>query len=212
MQNTSNKTSVPAGIYLIADHLDSILASGEDLLELKVDIEGVAKSDGAVAPWERFAELVDNARVFELTIVSRVLQARNRAHELTGVVGKSEPGIRQLLGLFIGGTAALEDAVAELADRAGADFDTGLDPLVYMRTRGMIPADAGTLTGMKELVVREDFLVARRIALGPLLDLTAALLDVLDLVYCLFEEDATRVLEKPIADLDTVTVQAPAQP
>ena len=75
MLNTSNKTSVPAGVYLIADHLDSILAAGEDLLALKVDIEGVARSDGAVAPWQRFAGLVNDARVFELTIVSRVLQA-----------------------------------------------------------------------------------------------------------------------------------------
>ena len=149
----------------------------------------------------------------ELTIVNRVLQARNRADEIAIEVGRREPGVKQLLGLFVGGTAALEDAVAELADRSGGDFDAGLDPLVYMRTRAMIPIDVGSISGMGVLGVREDFLVARRIALGPLLDLTAALLDVLDLVYHLFEEtDAT--FERETADdvVQPVTVQEPTQP
>lgn len=214
MQRLHNTTDVPTGVLLLADHLDSVLAAGEDLLKLKVDI-AAARSDGAEAPWQRFTTLVADARLYELTIVNRVLQARNRADEIVKEVAKKEPGIKQLLGLFVGGTTALEDAVAELADRSGGDFDTGLDPLVYMRTRGMIPADAGTITGLTSIGVREDFLVARRIALGPLLDLTAALLDVLDLVYHLFDEDmATRVREpEPAADeVQPLTVQVPTQP
>lgn len=214
MQRIQNDTKVPTGVLLLADHLDSVLAAGEDLLKLKVDI-AAARSDGAEAPWKRFATLVGDARIYELTIVNRVLQARNRADEIVKEVARKEPGIKQLLGLFVGGTAALEDAVAELADRSGGDFDTGLDPLVYMRTRGMIPADAGTIAGLTSIGVREDFLVARRIALGPLLDLTAALLDVLDLVYHLFEADeATRVREpEPAADeVQPLAVQVPTQP
>jgi hypothetical protein len=216
MQSLRNKTDVPTSVLLLADHLDAVLAAGEDLLKLSVDIAAAARSDGAAAPWERFRGLVGDARLYELTIVNRVLQARKRADEVVKAVAKREPGIKPVLGLFVGGTAVLEDAVAELADRSGGDFDTGLDPLVYMRTRAMIPADAGTITGLTSIGVREDFLVARRIALGPLLDLTAALLDLLDLVYHLFDEDsATRVRgPEPVLDdvVQPLTVQDPTQP
>lgn len=195
---TAQTTITPPEVLLLADHLDAVLAAGEDILKLEVDIDAVAKSDGVVAPWERFADLVSQAKLFELTIVSRALQARNRSRELSRRLNKADAN-RLLLDLFVGGTAELEDAVAHLADRTGADFDAGLDPLPYLRTRGVIPADAGTLSLMSKLAIEESFLVARHIELGALLDMTAALLDVLDVTYHLFDEaraprvDTTRV-------------------
>ena len=181
-------TSTPHGVYLLADHLDAVLAAGEDLLKLEVDIEGVRRSDGATAPWQHFEGLVATARMLELTLVSRALQARRWAKEVGREMQRHEPVIGLMLGVFAGGIAALEDAVAELADRTAADFDTGLDPLAYMRTRGLIAADAGTLHGARTLAVTDSFLVARRIELGPLLDMSAALLDALDAAYSLFAE------------------------
>ena len=182
------QSMTPAVVLLLADHLDAVLAAGEDIMKLDVDIEGVRKSDGVAAPWDRMAKLVGEAHLFELTLVSRVLQARNRAFEVAKVLDRDDSVLAPLIGLFVSGTSTFEDAVAELAQRTGADFDMGLDPMVYLRTRGVIPADAGTLIGVRKLQIGETFLVARRIELGPLLDLAAALLDVLDAVYGLFDE------------------------
>ena len=204
---TARPTITPPEVLLLADHLDAVLAAGEDILKLEVDIEAVRKSDGAVAPWERFAGLVSQAKLFELTIVSRALQARNRARELSRRLDRSDAN-RMLLDLFAGGTAELEDAVAQLVDRIGADFDAGLDPLPYLRTRGVIPADAGTLSTLSKLAIEESFLVARHIELGALLDMTAALLDALDVAYHLFDDDrdprteTTRVADDSHQDCD----------
>lgn len=198
----------PTEVLLLADHLDAVLAAGEDIMKLEVDIEAVRKSDGVAAPWERFSGLVAQAKIFELTIVSRTLQARVRAREVAAALrGRDEAGIPLLLDLFVGGTAVFEDTVAELANRTGADFDAGLDPMAYLRTRGFISAEAGTLAGVRKLAVGETFLVARQIELGPLLDMAAALLDALDAVYCLFEAEAQErtPAAEPLAD--TVTSQ-----
>ncbi len=205
---TSSQRPTPPAVLLLADHLDAVLAAGEDIMKLEVDISAVAKTDGAVGPWERFRDLVAQARLYELTIVSRVLQARSRCRETARALGKDGVAFAALLELFASGTVVLEDAVAELADRTGADFDAGLDPLAYFRTRGLMPADAGSIAGMKTLRIGEDFLLARRIELGPLLDMAAALLDALDIAYSLFDEDvpATRV-RGALADSDDTRSQ-----
>jgi hypothetical protein len=185
-------------VALIADHLDAVLAAGEDLLALEVDVEGIRRSDGAAAPWEKFEPFVAKLKLYELTIVSRVLQARRRSGDAQRDAVRSDPMIGRLIASFIGGTAVLEDAVAELADRVGSDFDCGLDPLAYMRTRCMIPADAGTLlSGTRVLSAGEGFLVARRIQIGLLLDLVAAFLDALDNAYGLFDEDIVEAIAEP---------------
>jgi hypothetical protein len=188
------QTSPPPLVLLLADHLDAVLAAGEDILKLEVDIEAARKADGATGPWERFGDVVALAKLYELTIVSRVLQARNRCAELARQIGRDGEAFAAMLGLFAGGTAVLEEAVAELANRAAADFDMGLDPLAYLRTRNVMPADAGSLAGSARLLIGEDFLVARRIELGPLLDMSAALLDALDVAYSLFDEEAVATL------------------
>src|SRR5262245_49205132 len=134
-------TTTPSEVYLLADHLDAVLAAGEDLIALRVDIESVRRSDGAAAPWEHFEGFVAEARMLELTLVSRALQARRWAKDLARTLARHDEAIGTLLDLFAAGLAVLEDAVVELADRTGADFDAGLDPLAYLRTRGLIPAD-----------------------------------------------------------------------
>jgi hypothetical protein len=181
--------TVPPELLLLADHLDAILAAGEDISKLAVEIESVRRQDGVTAPWERFGEVVGEAKLYELTIVSRTLQARKRAREVARLLGRDGAPFAPLLELFASGTAVLEDAVSELADRAGADFDGGLDPMPYLRTRGVIPADAGTLLGIRRLAIADTFMVARRIELGPLLDMVSALLDALDATYGLFEDE-----------------------
>jgi hypothetical protein len=183
-----DRPSTPPAVLLLADHLDAVLAAGEDLLKLEVDISAVTRTDGAAAPWDRFADLVAQARLYELTIVSRVLQGRNRAKDMARELGRDGGVFAPLLELFAAGTATLEDATAELARRGAGDFDVGLDPMPYLRTRGVIPADAGSLSGITRIAIGETFMVARRIELGGLLDMVAALLDALDIAYSLFED------------------------
>ena len=67
---------VPATIYLLADHLDAVLASGEDLLKLTVVLDDPSKSDGASPAWQNLAELV--ARTGELDRKSTRLNSSHR--------------------------------------------------------------------------------------------------------------------------------------
>lgn len=185
---TATQTQTPASVLLLADHLDAVLAAGEDMLALAVDIPAAAPTDGASAPWDYLAALVADAKLFELSIVSRVLQARNRAQDMVRDLGRDGEIFAPLLALFAGGTVVLEEAAAELAGRGASDFDVGLDPLVYLRTRGVIGQDVGSLKGITRVEIGEAFLVARRVEMGPLLDMASALLDALDINYGLFAE------------------------
>jgi hypothetical protein len=175
-----------ATVYLVADHLDAALAAGEDLLKvhgcagppLVHDIE----RPGAVQ--RRF---VDRVRTLELAMAMRVLQARRRAGELR----RADSRVTAVARLFIGGTALLADAVADLGDATAVDFQTGDDAIAYLRGRGVIAADAAGLKSLDQLIVTPQFLIAERIALGPLMDLAATFLDTLELFYELYPEDQT---------------------
>lgn len=185
--NDTPRTEVPAAIYLLADHLDAVLAAGEDLLGLAVDLDGKPKGDGVAEPWEGLGRLVVDARSLEISLISRGLQARNRTRDLVREPDRQDTLIRSLLSLYVSSTAQLAEAAQELADSTFADFDAGIDPLAYLRTRNVIAADAASLRKGGRLAIGEDFLVAGRIPLGPLLDVSARLLDLLDTSYGLFE-------------------------
>jgi hypothetical protein len=117
-------------------------------------------------------------------MTARLLQARKRAEELR----RGEHRLRPLIALFAAGTAALEDAAAELGDTIGHDFETGDVASAFLRSRGLIARDAPGLQGLTQLKVSEDYLVAGRIRLGTLLDLVATFLDTLDLTFDLYSE------------------------
>ena len=74
------------------------------------------------------------------------------------------------------------------SDARGEDFETGDDIVSYIRSRGLIAPDAANVRGAADLTIDDSFLVAKRIALGPLLDMTSAFLDALDSQYELFVE------------------------
>jgi hypothetical protein len=180
-----------AAVYLIADHLDAVLAAGEDILKQRLDLAERASAQDARLPGEGLRSFVEAVRTLEMMLVARALQARARAKELAA----ANAPLKLLLGLFAGGTAALEDAVEELGDAALTDFDTGDDPRAYLRSRGLIAPDAGSLVCIEEIAVTEQFLVVRRIALGPLLDLTARFLDALEDCYGLDAEDEPAIAQ-----------------
>lgn len=186
----------PAVVYLLADHLDAVLARGEDLLDIAWRPEHVARCSVTIeAMQRRQREAVDAISALELSLISRALKARERARELASRDHRFRPMAR----LFAAGTAALSDAAEELGDSTDRDFQTADGIVAYVRSRGLIAADAGSLDDCGAIVVTPQFLVARRIELAPLLDLVAMFLDTLDLHYDLFAEPAA-IGPPPAAD------------
>jgi len=199
--DTIHRLEAPASVYLLAEHLDAALAAGEDLTgvlfiwsgPLPREPEGIAE----LRAGQRNA--IETIRTFELALISRVLKGREWAAE----VAESEERFAMMARLYLAGTAVLLDAVAECADVSAADFDAGDGLLAYVRSRGMIASDAPLLPDTAPLVAGEDFLVARRIPLGALLDLVAQFLDTLEAEYDLFfkYDDGGSALSVPAAYL-----------
>lgn len=182
--NSIERLNAPASVYLLAEHLDAALAAGEDLTGVLFIWPGAPPRDP-----ESIAELragqraaIERIRTFELALISRVLKGRDWATE----VAESEERFAMMARLYLAGTAVLLDAVDECADISAADFDSGSGLLAYVRSRGLIAADAPALVDSAPLIAGENFLVARRIPLGPLMDLAATFLDTLEAEYDLF--------------------------
>jgi hypothetical protein len=172
---------------MLADHLDAMLAAGEDLTALAAVLPQ-GNFDGTSGPWDAVADMVRQARLLETALLARALQARARARDLGRLGGEAGA----LLKLFVGGTTVLVDAVAEIGDRTGAAFDTGLDPFVYLRTRGLVPADAGSICTLGEIRITDAFQVCGKLELGLILDMAASMLDALETLYRLFPEESRR--------------------
>jgi hypothetical protein len=181
--------SASLSVYLLAEHLDAALAAGEDLAQVRY-----VWSDPPPRSLERIEALragqrraVERIQTYELVLISRLLKAREWAttvaseHERFGVVAR----------LYNAGTAVLLDAVAECGDMSAIDFDTADDPTAYLRSRGVVAADAAALSDTAPIQASDSFLVARRVPLGVLLDLVATFLDALEAEFDLFVEPAT---------------------
>jgi hypothetical protein len=175
----------PLSVYLLADHLDSALAAGEDLIARGHDWRALAENPGEPAEFvTRQRRIAEEVRGLELMLIARILKARTHARSLAEV----DDRFRAVGTLFASGTIALLDAVDECGDARGDDFETGDDVLSYIRSRGLIAPDAPDVRIAADLTIDDNFLVAKRIALGPLLDMASAFLDALDSQYELFVE------------------------
>ena len=183
--------ALPAGIYQLADHLDAGLAMAEDLvtetLAVNAQVPGMAMRTMVRRNSELLAFL-DTVRSLELAMTARLLQARKKADDLK----RHDGSFRPLVTLYSAGTAALVDAAAALGDESRATFETGNVSQAFLRSRGMIAADAAGLEGIDRLAVTEDYLVAGKIHLGTLMDLVATFLDTLDRSFDLFSDEDGR--------------------
>lgn len=177
----------PIAVYMLADHLDAALAAGEDLmargLDWRVAAECAVEDETAFALNQR--HIAEDVRGLELMLIARVLKAREHARTL-GAIDARFKGVAEL---FASGTAALLDAVDDCDDTRSEDFDTGDGLTAYVRSRGLISPVAARILTPAELSIDDSFLVARRAALGPLMDMAAAFLDALETHYDVFLED-----------------------
>ena len=184
----------PLAVYLLADHLDGALAAGEDLMARGHDWRALAENrdiDAEAVLAQR--EIAEDVRGFELMLIARTLKAREHARALAGMDAR----FAAVANLFVSGTAILLDAVGECGDARGDDFETGDGLTAYVRGRGLIAPDAAAVRQPSELTINDNFLVAKRLALGPLMDMAAAFLDALDTQYELFVEDLDDAGERP---------------
>ena len=100
---------VPACAYMLADHLDAALASGEDILAAGARL-GEHGDKGANEP-AALRSSIELIRALELALVTRVLKAREWSLQLM----KVDARFKSAALLFIGGSAALVDALAAFA-------------------------------------------------------------------------------------------------
>lgn len=176
----------PLAVYMLAEHLDAVLAAGEDLVARGQDWQMTHLAAGAPEEFAREQrDVAEAVRALELMLVARALKAREHARDLAEI----DPRFRPVANLFTSGTSVLLDAVNECGDARADDFDTGDELIAYIRSRGLIAPDAVTVHTAAELSIDDSFLIAKRIALGPLLDMAAAFLDALESQYELFAED-----------------------
>ncbi len=178
----------PLSVYMLADHLDAALAAGEDLIVGGGAWRQLVDTPGNMQTFpQRQRAIVDDIRALELMVVARILKARDHA----GALAQRDTRFAAIANLFVSGTAVLLDAVEDCGDATSSDFDTADGLIAYVRSRGLIAPNAAGIENAAQLTIDDSFLVARKAALGPLMDMAAAFLDALETHYDLFAtEDA----------------------
>lgn len=193
----------PLSVYMLADHLDAVLAAGEDLVARGQDLRQLTAAPGNMQTFPaRQRDMVEHIRGFELMIIARLLKARDHA----GALATMDERFAALAKLFVSGTGVLLDAVEECGDATADDFETGDGVVAYVRSRGLIAANASCLSSATQLTIDDTFLIAKRIELGALMDLASSFIDALEVHYELFGADE----EPEEAPLDMADVAGPA--
>ncbi len=193
---TASTAPIDTPVYLLAEHLDATLAAIEDLSAVTPPT-APANSQMTEPPRPSIAGWV---RLLERHEASALLHVE-RARALTGAVVASDDRLATFARLFLAGTAALDEAIKSFTDRTGHAFQCGGDALAYLRQRGVLTAEAGTVAITEATTIGDEFRLAGIIEIEPLAELIATFLDTLDIHYDLFPTLAP--------DAADVTQQAP---
>ena len=174
----------PPGVSLLADHLDSALAAGEDLLAASLAARSdLDDADPETAP-EAFDRFVGHVARLEASFLLRVLQVRRHLATVT----RADAALKVTVALFRAQTDILEELIR------GAEAESALSPNgdghAYLRSRGLLPAEAAAPSPFECICVTEAFRIGGIAPLGLMLDLVSSLLDVLDARYGLYAPDA----------------------
>lgn len=177
--------TISPSIYLIADHLDAVLAHGEDLVALVApELEAPADRNHAAVQAKLALQrmFLEQLRTIETRLVTRVLRAREHAE----LVRRADNRFKSITDLFISGTHSIADAAADLGDSTALDFTTGRDAVSYLQSRAVASAEPVVSGRKQSLKITDSFRLAGAIELGALLDLAASYLDALELHYDLY--------------------------
>ena len=174
----------PPGVSLLADHLDCALATGEDLLAATLAARSdLDDTDPEGAP-EAFDRFVGHLARLEASFLLRVLQVRRHL----GLIARADATLKSAVTLFKAQTGILNDLIQV------GDTDGGLSPRgdahAYLRSRGLLPAEAAAPSPFECICVTETFRIGGVAPLGLMLDLVSSLLDLLDARYGLYAPDA----------------------
>jgi hypothetical protein len=178
---TASTAPAETPVYLLAEHLDATLAAIEDLRATTPSI-AMPSPQRPGLPRPSLAGWVRRLERHEASALLRV----ERARALTEAAMAADSRLETLGKLFLAGTAALDEAVKSFTDRTGHAFQTGGDALAYLRQRGVLHAEAGTMSITEATRIGDDFRLAGIIEVEPLADLVATFLDTLDIHYDLF--------------------------
>ena len=195
------RASPPADVLQLADHLDAVLAAGEDLIGTTLAPATGPAEEGETRPLGAF---VASLRHREAGLLLRLLQARRRAVEMR----RPDPLLKPALALFAANTAGLVDLVTAFGEQGEATFEAGIDPQLFLRQRGLLAEDSAGLSAFATVRVEESYRVGAVIELGLLLDFVASALDVLDSRYDVYGEEQRGLdLERAgLADSETLEV------
>ncbi len=183
------RPSAPPCVYFLADHLDAVLAAGEDIRDVRMTwVSAGSTPDAALLDLDRLREAVDDLRSLELTLIARLLKSRERAEELQ----RADPRLKLMARLFLNGTNAISDAVPALTDVTASDFETGDAALAYLRARELLAIDAAAPADGATLHITEAFPIAGRMPLGTLMDLVAQFLDTIELHHDIYTDQWAR--------------------
>ena len=171
-------------VFLLAEHLDMILAATEELQNCRP--EAIAPDPLIPSGSSRVSltAFVATLQRYEAAAIMRVARAR----DLTRALVRRDKRFAMLGGLFVGGTAALDEAVRRLADETGNAFERGNDPISYLRSRGVVADDDGSICGHDEIEIDGGFRLAGEIEIGPLIDLVSTFLNTIELHFDLFPD------------------------
>ena len=97
--------------------------------------------------------------------------------------------MRPVLQLIVSQSESLLAIIDQFGDNAEQRFLSGDDPLAFLRSRGVLSDEAGTLPHFDALKVTDRYKLAGTVEMGPLLDMVAGALDALDIAYDLFATD-----------------------
>lgn len=175
--------SIPPCVYLVADHLDAALAAGEDLVAAGETWQPGDCCDPSVAGAQRWT--LSRVMTYEMALITRIVQAREHVTELAGEAQQFRP----LAQLFVSATRDLYEALDAIGDTAANDFDTGDGRTAYLRSRGLIDADAPGIGDFASLSTDDTFLVAGQVPLGVVLDLVSEFFEAMEGQFELYPEE-----------------------
>ena len=180
---------LPPGIALVADHLDAVLAIGEDLLGERLppraDLDEV-DADGAPFALDQF---VRQLRQREAALLLRLLQCRRLLVD-GGAGGRT---LKSAATLFRAQTDALSELIAKATREEARAIPAPVDSLSYLRSRSVIAPEAAQLSPFEAAGATEAFRVGGVAPLGAIMDMVAALLDLLDSHFDLYGDDEAMV-------------------